>query len=73
MFLNAYALFFLCALVGSVALLCTSLRTSFDEVLAVLSGARPQLPATPARPRYARIRSGRRRAFPPVAFSICRI
>jgi hypothetical protein len=73
MFQNAYALFFLAALVGSALALFGLLRAHAREVAAVLRGEIPRLPDAPARPRRARIRSGRRPAFKPVTFSICRI
>ncbi|HEX8443002.1 MAG TPA: hypothetical protein VF631_05075 [Allosphingosinicella sp.] len=73
MFQNAYALFFLAALAGSAVALWALLRAHGREVIAVLRGQTPHLPHTPARPRRARIRSGRRLAFAPVTFSICRI
>jgi hypothetical protein len=73
MFQNAYALFFLAALAGSALALWALLRAHAREVIAVLRGPVPQLPDAHARPRRARIRSGRRPVFQPVTFSICRI
>jgi hypothetical protein len=73
MFQNAYALFFLSVLIGSVIALHALIRAHAAEMFAVLQGAPPRLIEIPARPRYARFRSGGRPAFPPVQLSICRL
>ena len=73
MFQNAYALFFLAALVGSAFALWALLRAHAHEVIAVLRREAPQVSDEPARSRYARIRLGRRPVFAPIQFSICRL
>jgi hypothetical protein len=72
MFQNAYALFFVSVLAGSALVLWAMIRAHAREVAAVLRGD-VALPQAPARSHFVRFRSGRRRAFPPVTVSICRI
>ena len=52
--------------------LWATLRTHAREVLAVFRGD-ANLPASPARARFVRFRSGRRPAFRPIRFSISRL
>lgn len=73
MFYNAFALFFFAVLVGSAAALHALFRANIELIQAVLRGEvlAPVEQRTP--PRLIRVRSGRRLAFPPVAFRICRL
>jgi hypothetical protein len=75
MFQNAFALFFLSVLIGSGFALWASIRAHVSDVVAVLRGQSPFLQSAQpwTRSRLVRFRSGRRPAFPPVTFSICRL
>lgn len=73
MFQNAYALFFVAVLIGSTFALHALVRAHAAEMLTVLRGRQPRQSFVPTRPRYARIRSGRRPAFAPVQLNICRL
>jgi hypothetical protein len=73
MFQNAYALFFLSALIGSAAALNALVRAHAAEVIAVLRGKIQHHHEPAIRPRYARIRSGRRPALPQVQLRISRL
>ena len=70
--INAYALFFLAVLIGAAGMLLSMLRSHAREVAAVLRGDLDTEEAF-ARPRFIRLRSGRRPALPAVTFSICRL
>lgn len=73
MFHNAFALFFLIVLAGSMAALNVLLMQNLRLILAVLRGEALAPVEERAPPRLVRVRSGRRLAFPPVAFRICRL
>lgn len=73
MFHNAFALFFLAALAGSAAALQALVRTNLKLIASALRG--DPLPSIEERqsPRLIRVVSGRRLAFAPVRFRICRL
>ena len=69
---NAYALFFVAVLIGAALALWATLRAHAGDMAAVLRGE-VAAPDVPALSRYVRFRSGRRRAFPSIRFSISRL
>jgi hypothetical protein len=69
---NAYALFFVAVLIGAVLALWATLRAHAGDMAAVLSG-HVVVQDAPSPSRFVRFRSGRRRAFPPIRFSISRL
>ena len=73
MFHNAFALFFIAVLAGSTAALHAVLRSNLILIAAVLQGRARAPVEERTRPRRIRVRSGRRLAFAPVAFRICRL
>jgi hypothetical protein len=75
MFQNAFAMFFLAILTGCASALWTLLQTHAREIAAGLRGqdVGSANPLPWARLRPVRFRSGRRPAFQPVTFSICRL
>ncbi len=72
MFHNAFALFFVAVLVGSTAALQALLGANLKLIAGALRGEAPAREER-APPRLIRVRSGRRLAFAPVAFRICRL
>ena len=73
MFLNAFALFFFAVLAGSVCALHLLLASNLKLIVAALRGEPLPRVQEVGPPRLVRVRSGRRLAFPPVAFRICRL
>jgi hypothetical protein len=73
MFHNAFALFFIAVLLGSVAALHALFKANARLIAAALRGETLAPVKESAPPGLVRVRSGRRLAFPPVAFRICRL
>ena len=73
MFHNAFALFFIAVLVGSAAALHALLAKNLGLIAAALRGEALAPLQERRPPRLIRVRSGRRLAFAPVAFRICRL
>ena len=73
MFHNAFALFFIAVLLGAAATLHVLLAANLKLIAAALRGEALAPLQERRPPRLVRVRSGRRLAFAPVAFRICRL